>query len=125
MVNIRHVQSHHRRGVALLLCLFVIALTSLLVISMLDTEVSQLSAIRNTADFERALYLAGAAVHHALARLEADFAWRGTVSEGNYPQNDSYSATAVDGVGGQVVITGSGVSGAATRTLQVTVGQGS
>ena len=124
MVNI-HLYKQRNSGVALLLCLFVIALTSMLVLSILDTETSQFSALRNSTDFERALYLAGASVHHALAQIEEDYSWRGTVSDGSYPADDSYSATAVDGSSGQITITGTGVSGGATRTLQVTVGQGS
>ena len=110
---------------ALLLALFIIALTTILVLSILDTETSQLAALRNTTDYERALFLAGAAVHHALAMLEEDPAWRGTVTEGAYPANDTYSATAVDGDAGEVTITGTGVSGSATRKLQATVGAGS
>jgi len=124
MVKTLHTK-RNRTGIALLLCLFVVSLTSLMVLSILDTETSQLAALRNTADFERALYLAGAAVHHALAELEEDFSWRGTVTQGSYPGNLTYSASAADGTSGQVVITGTGVSGNATRTLQVTVGQGS
>jgi type II secretory pathway component PulK len=107
------------------MCLFVIALTSLLVVAMLDTQTAQLAAVRNTTDYERALYLAGAAVHHALAELEQDISWRSTVTSGSYPANGSYSATAVNGTGSEITVTGIGVSGGVTRTLQVTVGEGS
>jgi len=111
------------RGAALLVCLFMIAATSLLVVSMFDRQTAELTAVRNTADYERALYLAGAAVHHALAELEEDYSWRGTVAEGAYPGDGTYQATAVDESGGtgNVVITGVGVAGDAVRTLQVTV----
>jgi Tfp pilus assembly protein PilX len=111
-------------GAALLVCVFVIAMMSLVVIAMIDTETSQLAALRNTIDYERALYLAGAAVHHAMAEVEADFSWRGTVTEGTYPNDDSYSATAADGASGTVLVTGTGVAGTVVRTLQVTLAEG-
>ena len=57
------------RGAALLVCIFVVALTSLLVVSMLDVETIQMAASRNTVYYEQALSLAGAAAHHALAEL--------------------------------------------------------
>ena len=86
-----------KRGAALLMCLFVIFMISSLVLNMLDTETLQLSAARNVDDYERALYLANAAVHHAAAELELDDTWRGTVTDGAYPADDSYTATASDG----------------------------
>jgi hypothetical protein len=80
------------------------------------------SALRNTIEYEQALYLANAGVHHAVAELESNLAWRGTVSAGSYPASGSYSATAVDGAtSGTVDITSTGVSGGATRRLQATV----
>ena len=116
--------THRRRGAALLLTLFVIAVTSLIVVSILDAETSQFAAVRNASDYERALYLAGAAVHHALAMLEADLDWRGVVSEGSFPADDSYQATAANGDDTDVVITGIGVAGSVTRRLQVSVSGG-
>lgn len=98
--------------------MFIVAATSLLVVMMVMGVTSQYAAVRNTADYERALYLAGAGVHHALAMLAADPAWRGTVSES---AAGSYSATAADDTEGAIVITGSGSAGATTRRLQVTV----
>jgi hypothetical protein len=80
------------------------------------------SALRNTIEYEQALYLANAGVHHAVAELENDLDWRSTVSGGSYPASGSYSATAVNGAtAGTVDITSNGVSGAATRRLQATV----
>lgn len=111
----------NRGGAALLLCLFVVAVTSLLVVRMLDSQVSAMSAYRNTVEYDQALHLAGAAVHHALAELEADFTWRGTVSEGAFPADDTYSASAVDGLSGEVIVTGSGAKGEVIRTLEVTL----
>lgn len=111
----------NRRGMALLLCLFVVFMVSSLVLSVFDAETSQLSAVRNVQDYERALYLANGGIHHACAELQANGAWRGTVTDGGYPADNSYSATAVDGSSGEVEITSFGVSGSITRTIQATV----
>ncbi|CAK9037525.1 Secretin OutD (General secretion pathway protein D) (Pectic enzymes secretion protein OutD) (Type II secretion system protein D) (T2SS protein D) [Durusdinium trenchii] len=70
------------------------------------------------ADYERALYLANAGIHHACAELEANSSWRGTVSDGLYPANDTYQATASDGSGSNVDIVSIGVAGDVTRTLE-------
>jgi Tfp pilus assembly protein PilX len=111
-----------RRGVALLLCLFVLSLVSVWVVSMFQSATGYQSALRNTIEYEQALYLANAGVHHAVAELESNLSWRGTVSAGSYPASGSYSATAVNGaVAGTVDITASGVSGGATRRLEATV----
>lgn len=108
----------HSKGAALLLCLFVIFIVTVMVVSILDTITLQLSAVRNTADYERALYLANAGVHHATAMLEADDSWRGTVSEGTYPADDSYTATAVNGSDNYTaVVTASGSAGEIQRTV--------
>jgi hypothetical protein len=110
---------------ALLVCMFVIAATTALVVALYDTQTTQWAAQRNTADYERALYLAGAAVQHALVQLEADYTWRSSVTDGSYPGDDTYSGSAADGTGGDVIVTGIGVAGGATRTVQVTVTPGS
>lgn len=83
---------------------------------MLNSETVYQSALRNTIEYEQALYLANGGVHHAVAELEANTAWRGTVS------GTGYTATAVDGsVAGTVDITSTGVAGEVTRHLQSTV----
>jgi Tfp pilus assembly protein PilX len=111
-----------RPAVALLLCLFVLSLVSVWVVAMFQSATVYQSALRNTIEYEQALYLANAGVHHAVAELEYDLNWRGTVSAGSYPASGSYSATAVNGAtAGTVDITASGVAGAATRRLQATV----
>lgn len=111
-----------RRGAALLLCLFVIFIVTLMVVNVLDTTTLQLSAMRNTIEYERALYLANAGVHHAAALLEADSTWRGTISEGAFPADDTYSATAVDGPDiYTVVVISSGVAGEVTRNVTAVI----
>jgi len=109
-------------GVALLLCLFVLAIVTVWIVNMLDSATVYQAALRNTIEYEQALYLSNAGVHHAVAELEDNTAWRGTATAGGYPASGSYSATAVDGVApGTVEITSVGVAGDATRRLQATV----
>ncbi len=112
-----------RRGAALLVSIFVMCMTTLIAVAVLESERTQLTALRHTISYERALYLAGAGVHHALAELEVDTAWRTGVPSTEFPvgSGSTYSATVVDGVGGEVIITGIGVSGGVTRKVQVTV----
>jgi hypothetical protein len=104
-----------------MLVMFMIFLVTLLVVNVLDTETVELAAIRNSIDHEKALYLANAALHHALAEIEAVPSWLGTVSSGSYPANDTYTATAVTGAGNTVVITAKGAAGGAIRTVVATI----
>ena len=111
-----------RPGIALLVCLFVLSLVTLWTVDMLESASVYQSALRNTIEYEQSLYLANAGVHHALAQLESDVAWRGTVTAGSYPASGSYSATAVNGAtAGTVDITSTGVTGGSTRRLSATV----
>lgn len=111
-----------RGGMALLMCLMVLSIVTVWLVDMLDSATVHQSALRNTIEYEQALYLANAGVHHAVAELETDTSWRSTVTAGGYPASGSYSATGVDGaVAGTVDITSSGVAGEVTRTLQASV----
>jgi Tfp pilus assembly protein PilX len=110
-------QRPSRRGAALMICMFIIFLVTLLVVNMLDTLTLELSSVRNNIDYERALYLANAGVHAAAAEMEADPGWRGTVTDGAFPGDDTYEATAVNGALGTAIVTGRGVSGSVTRTV--------
>ena len=92
-----------------------------MVLSVLSTETLQYSAARHAIDYERALYLAAAGVHHACAEIEADNGWRGTVTDGSYPSDGSYSATAADGSASDVTITATGVAGGHSRTVEARV----
>jgi Tfp pilus assembly protein PilX len=116
----KHSRQERRRGAALMICMFIIFIVTLLVVNILDTLTLELSSVRNNIDYERALYLANAGVHAAAAQLEADPTWRGVLSDGAYPGNDTYQATAVNGAIGQAVVTSRGVSGAITRTITAT-----
>ena len=107
---------------ALLLCLFIITLLTVWTVGMMDSATVYQSALRNSIEYEQALYLANAGVHHCVAELEADLAWRGTSTAGSYPASGSYSATAVNGAAaGTVDITSTGVAGGTTRRLSATV----
>lgn len=111
---------------ALLVCLFVVAVTSALLVGVLDTCTTQYSAIRNTTDYDAAQYLAGAGVHHALAEIEQDSNWMTGIPSTEFPigSGRTYSATVVPGTGGTVVVTGVGTAGNTTRRLEVTVSIG-
>jgi Tfp pilus assembly protein PilX len=111
-----------RQGVALLLCLFVLSIITVWLVDMLNSQTVYQSSLRNTIEYEQALYLANAGVHHAAAELELSTSWRGTVTAGGYPASGSYSATAVNGAAaGTVDITSTGVAGEVTRRVQATV----
>jgi type II secretory pathway component PulK len=111
-----------RGGVALLMCLFILSLISVWVVNMFQSATVYQSALRNTIEYEQAIYLANAGIHHAMAELEIELDWRSTVTAGSYPASGSYSATAVNGaVAGTVDITSTGVSGGSTRRVLATV----
>jgi Tfp pilus assembly protein PilX len=111
-----------RDGIALLLCLFVLSIITVWTVNMYESASVYQSALRNTIEYEQALYLANAGVHHALAQLESNVTWRGTVTAGSYPASGSYSATAVNGAtAGTVDVTSTGVAGGATRRLSATI----
>jgi Tfp pilus assembly protein PilX len=109
-------------GIALLVCLFVLSIVSVWTVDMLESASVYQSALRNTIEYEQALYQANAGVHHVLAQLEANINWRGTVTGGSYPASGSYSTTAVNGVTtGTVDVTSTGVAGETTRRLSATI----
>ncbi len=110
-----------RAGAALLFVLFMITAVTLMVVNVLDTTTLELSALRNSLDYERALLLCNAGVHEVAAQLEADSTWRGTITDGAYPGDDTYEVTAVDGAGTKVTVTSYGVAGEVTRTVQATI----
>ena len=120
-----------RRGMALMLALFVMAVTSMIVITILDTQTLQYTALRNTVDYDRARYLAEAGIQHALSTLEIDYD-QGEVGGFNIPatqfpagSGNTYQAT----IGpiqndGTRVITGLGTAGTFTRRLEILIKMG-
>ena len=113
-----------RRATALLVCIFVVAISTVLVVSMIDGQMLQMTAQRHTLEYERALYLAGAGVHHALALMEdsEDPFEAFSIGPIEFPSGsgNTYEAEAVE-ADANVVITGTGTAGEITRYLQVTV----
>jgi hypothetical protein len=101
--------------------MFILTLVVLMVVNVVDTTTLELSALRNSMDYERALYLANAGIHHVAATIEADTAWRGTITDGAYPADNTYFAEAVDGPGSTIIVTASGVAGDVTRNVQATL----
>lgn len=111
-----------RNGIALLICLFVLSLVTVWTVDMLESASVYQSALRNSIEYEQALYQANSGVQHVLYQLEADVSWRGTATAGSYPASGSYSATAVNGAAsGTVDVTSNGVAGATTRRISATI----
>ena len=114
-----------RRAMALLVCLFVMTLASTSLVGVLGSMTAELTALRNTVDYERALYLSGAGAHHALAELEADASWTTGISNTPSSGTQYYYANVAPQGDGTVVVTGVGVSGSVTRRIAVTIDFGS
>jgi len=121
MKRTSHKIQKQRCGAALLFALFIISFMTLMVVNVLDSTTLELSAIRNSMDYERALFLANAGVHEVAAQVEADSAWIGTITDGAYPADDTYEAVAVSGLNYTVIVTSKGVAGEVTRTVQATI----
>lgn len=115
-----------RRGAALLATLFITAVTTVVVVSMLQTEMLQFASLRNTVEYDRARYLAEAGVHHALAELESDITWRGAISRTEFPRGsgDYYEASVAAVADGILTVTGTGDVGRFRRSVQVRIKQG-
>jgi hypothetical protein len=107
-----------------LVCVFAVAITTVVVVSMIDTQTIQMTALRHTLQYEQALYLAGAAVQHAMALVENDPSLSPPFGLGptEFPagSGNTYQAQ-VAASGADLVITGSGTSGGITRHLQATI----
>ncbi|TWT66303.1 hypothetical protein Pla123a_46970 [Posidoniimonas polymericola] len=110
-----------RRGAALLVVMFVVFMVSSLTLNVLVTETQQAAVARNVRDYERALYLANAGVHQGCAELIADPNFRGLLTDGGYPGDDSFTISIADGAAGQVDVLAVGIAGEATRTVQATI----
>lgn len=131
MKVLRHLHANagrglRRRGAALLATLFITSVTSMVVVSMLQTEMLQFASLRNTIEYDRARYLAEAGVHHALVQLETDITWRGSILRTEFPRGsgDYYQAGVVAGVNGLLTVTGTGEVGRFSRSVQVQIKQG-
>ena len=112
-----------RGGTALLVCLFVVALTSVLVLGVVDVKTTQFAALRNVRHYDQAYYVAAAGVHHALAELEADATWRTGLSSITFPPGSSstYTVTVADLGDATILITATGTATGVVRKLEVNV----
>ena len=117
----RYQHALQRRGAALLFAMFIIAFMTLMVVNVLDSTTLELAALRNSMDYERALFLANAGVHEAAAQLEADSSWTGTITDGSYPADDTYEAIVTSGSNHTAIVTSTGVAGNITRKVQATI----
>jgi len=111
-----------RSGFALLICMFMIVLTSTIVIGLFRSQSSQMTALRSTLEYERCRYLAEAGIQDVVSRLQADRDWTGTTGKVVFPRGSdgAYTATAVSAGSETVSITSVGVVGEATSTMQIT-----
>ena len=116
-------QKSQRRGLALMVAIFVMVITSTIVVTTLDTSALQYTANRNTIAWDKARYLAEAGTQHALALLEADDTWRTGISATEFPSGSgcTYTVTVADGASSTVIITASGTASGVTRNLVTTV----
>lgn len=112
-----------RRGNSLLMSLFVMGFSAIVLVGLLQSLQLQVAEQRATVLYERANYLAGAAVHHALAELEANIQWRDGVPVTAFAPGsaDTYRATITENEQGAVTVIGYGTTQGITRTLQVTI----
>jgi len=101
--------------------MFIMAFMTLMVVNVLDTTTLDMSALRNSMDYERALLLANAGIHEAAATLEADITWTGTIADGAYPADDTYEAVATSLGTNTVTVVSKGVAGDITRTVQAVI----
>lgn len=115
-----------RRGAALLVALLVMAATSMVLVSVLDTQTMQFKALNNTLDYDRARYMAEAGMAHSLSILEIDITFRGTVTQTDFPvgSGNGYQAIVQDGGGSAVLITATGTAGKFTRSVTANIKHG-
>lgn len=123
---VRRPGPHDRRGAALLFALFVMTLSSTLVVATLDAQTMRYAALRNTRDWDEARYLAEAGLNHAFSELEQDITWRAGVLTTEFPAGSglTYAVTVTDGTDGEVEINAVGTAGDFSRRLSVTIKQG-
>lgn len=118
-----------RRGAALMMALFVMMVCSMIVITILDTQTLQFSALRNTMDYDRARYLAESGIQHSLAFIEQDYDLIGIdkydIPWTNAPDgNNQYMADLSEGAAGTIIVSAQGRSGNFTRRLEITIKMG-
>ena len=112
-----------------MMALFVMMVCSMIVITILDTQTLQFSALRNTMDYDRARYLAESGIQHSLAFIEQDYDLIGIdkydIPWTNAPDNNNqYMADLTEGPGGTIIVSATGRSGNFSRRLEITIKMG-
>jgi len=116
---------HRRRASALLMVIFLVALTTPLVCLLLDAHASHIRCTHNHIEGMTALYVAQAGVHDAMNELLQDGSWRTGFTGKAFPADlgHSYTVTVADGDSGTIVITSTGQTASGfTKTVTATVG---
>lgn len=114
-----------------MLALFVMAVTVMIVMTILDALTLQYSALRNTVDYDRARYLSEAGIQHALSALEVDYdlddAAGFAIPATELPVASGNTYQAFVGpiqADGTRIVTGQGTAGTVTRRLEIRVKMG-
>lgn len=117
----RHLRK--RRGIALLLCIFVAAVTSILLLGILESQRIEMQTVTNVVESERANFMAEAAIHEIKSRLLTSSAWRGKTGWRRIPGDamSTFHGSVRDVSGGKVEITGIGRVGEITKQKRVVV----
>jgi len=107
----------------MMVAIFVMVVTSGIVIGILDTTMLQYAANRNILAWDKARFLAEAGAQHACAMLESDITWRTGIASTEFPAGSgcTYSVTVVDGASSTIVVTATGTAGGVTRYLTLTL----
>jgi len=109
---------------ALLVVIFLVALTTPLVCLLLDAHSSHIRCTQNHIEGMTALYVAQAGVHDAMNELLQDGGWRSGFTDKTFPADlgHSYTVTVADGDGGTVAITSTGQTESGySKTVTATV----
>ena len=119
-----HRARRQRRAAALLIVLFLMAITAPILCMMLDTQTTHIRCIHNDIEMKTALYIAQAGVHDAMAQLLADSAWRAGFTNKAFPigLGHTYTVTLANAANNQIIITSTARTAQGhTKTVVATV----
>ena len=120
-----HMGAHRRSGgSALVLVVFLMALTAPLVCLLCETHAVHIRCTHNQLQRTTALYVAQAGVQDALAMLLADETWRDGFSDKPFPVGlgHAYTVSVADGEAGEILIKSAGTTARGyTQCVTVTV----